>query len=65
MLGLLFPDIDNKHSLISKILIFPFHKLTKHRGFTHSLPGMMLFSIPLYIFIFDIGWFLFLDIQYI
>jgi len=48
----LFPDIDEEKSTISKIMpgsIF-IHKFFKHRGFTHNILGLSLFTYLFYIF---------------
>lgn len=54
VLGALFPDIDTPESALGRRL--PFFSLLGggHRGWTHSLLGLILFSVPL-LFIFNTG----------
>lgn len=49
LLGSIFPDIDHANSRVSRgfpILKYIIGKLSEHRGFTHSVYGVLLFSIP-------------------
>jgi len=48
----LFPDIDEEKSTISKIFpgSFLIHKFFKHRGFTHNIFGISLFTYLFYMF---------------
>lgn len=41
-LGSLFPDIDHPHSIMGRHNIFA--RFMKHRGFTHTIPAMIIFS---------------------
>lgn len=54
-IGSLFPDIDHPYSLIGRYL--PFARLfnLKHRGFTHSLFGLVIFSGIVSLFSIDWG----------
>lgn len=48
-MGSIFPDIDHANSRVSRgfpILKRVINKLSEHRGFTHSIYGVLLFSIP-------------------
>lgn len=40
----MLPDADHPKTLIGKFI--PLHLVCRHRGFTHSLEGMLLFSLP-------------------
>jgi membrane-bound metal-dependent hydrolase YbcI (DUF457 family) len=40
----LIPDIDHEKSLLGRFN--PFVELMTHRGFTHTLTALLLFSIP-------------------
>jgi inner membrane protein len=42
IIGSLFPDGDHKHAPMGKIL--PLWLICKHRGFTHSIQGMVGFT---------------------
>jgi membrane-bound metal-dependent hydrolase YbcI (DUF457 family) len=48
LIGSVFPDCDIRYSTIGKIL--PLWLFLNHRGFTHSILGMFLFSLPIGIF---------------
>jgi inner membrane protein len=41
-IGSLFPDTDTKQSLLGKLV--PLWIIFKHRGFTHRLYGLLLFT---------------------
>lgn len=53
LIGSLFPDTDCKSAPIGKFL--PLWLLFNHRGFTHSLPALVLFSLPIGMF-YDWKW---------
>jgi len=40
----LLPDIDSPFSLIGRF--FPFNVMMKHRGITHTMAGLAIFTIP-------------------
>jgi membrane-bound metal-dependent hydrolase YbcI (DUF457 family) len=48
LIGSLFPDTDIKYSKLGKFI--PLWLLFNHRGFTHTLPAMVLFSLPIGMF---------------
>lgn len=50
IIGSLLPDIDTPYSLLGRYN--PFSYVTEHRGFTHTLPGMGVFSLFVYV-VFD------------
>ena len=56
MLGSVLPDIDHPSSKLAKsdafvgLLSFALSKVTKHRGFTHTICGAMGFSVIFYMF---------------
>lgn len=54
LFGSLFPDIDSPNSLLGR-WVFPLAVVTKHRGFMHSLLGMVVFSLPIILFSFIHG----------
>lgn len=45
LIGSVFPDADIKYSTIGKFI--PLWLIWKHRGFTHSLTALVLFSAPI------------------
>lgn len=51
--GSLFPDSDHRHAPAGKIL--PLWLIFKHRGFTHTIWGMMLFATPILLYRWDYG----------
>lgn len=53
LIGSVFPDSDHRHAPMGRIL--PLWILFNHRGFTHSLLGLAVFSAPVVIFI-SIKW---------
>jgi len=53
-LGSLFPDIDTPYSVLGRYNIFTF--IMKHRGRLHTLPGLLLISIVVYLFLDDFVW---------
>jgi membrane-bound metal-dependent hydrolase YbcI (DUF457 family) len=48
LVGSVFPDCDHRRAPMGRI--FPMWILCTHRGFTHTLPAMAAFSIPIGIF---------------
>lgn len=44
VLGGMFPDIDHEKSLLGRFN--PFARLMKHRGWTHTLSALLIFSVP-------------------
>ncbi len=55
ILGSIFPDIDEPNSYIGRrfyIISKIFKKIFGHRGFTHSLFGLVVFVLLFYLFIF-------------
>ena len=48
LIGSLWPDCDHKKAPIGRL--FPVWLICTHRGFTHTLGGMVLFSLPIGIF---------------
>jgi membrane-bound metal-dependent hydrolase YbcI (DUF457 family) len=58
MIGGIFPDIDHKKSILGRFN--PFVSLMTHRGFSHTIAALLIFSIPfLYVnnFTFAVGYF--------
>lgn len=49
ILGSLLPDIDHPRSTLGRYF-FPISAVVKHRGFTHSFIGALLFSLPVLYF---------------
>lgn len=49
-IGALLPDIDNPRSILGKKVPLISLLCGKHRGWTHSLLGAMIFSLPLILF---------------
>lgn len=45
LIGSLFPDADHKKAPIGRL--FPLWLIFKHRGFTHTLVGLVVFSLPI------------------
>jgi len=45
LIGSIFPDADHRHAPMGKII--PLWLVFNHRGFTHSLPALAIFSLPL------------------
>jgi membrane-bound metal-dependent hydrolase YbcI (DUF457 family) len=48
LIGSVFPDCDHKRAPMGRIL--PMWLLFNHRGFTHTLPALLLFSLPVGMF---------------
>jgi membrane-bound metal-dependent hydrolase YbcI (DUF457 family) len=48
LIGSVFPDADHPKAPMGRIL--PLHWFFNHRGFTHTLGGMVVFSLPIGIF---------------
>lgn len=48
LIGSVFPDCDHKAAPMGRI--FPMWLFFNHRGFTHTLPSLLLFSLPIGIF---------------
>lgn len=44
LIGSVFPDCDHRRAPMGRI--FPMWLFFKHRGFTHSLQGLIIFSTP-------------------
>jgi inner membrane protein len=44
MFGAMFPDADHKKAPIGRFI--PLWLFFKHRGFTHSFAGLVVFSLP-------------------
>lgn len=53
LIGSVFPDCDHRHAPMGRIL--PMWLLCKHRGFTHSLQGALIFTLPIMYFNFKWG----------
>jgi len=47
LLGTILPDIDCPTSLLGKYNIFSY--AMDHRGFVHTIPGMALFVLPMFL----------------
>jgi membrane-bound metal-dependent hydrolase YbcI (DUF457 family) len=45
LIGSLFPDTDCKSAPIGRFI--PLWLIWNHRGFTHTLPALVLFSLPI------------------
>ena len=45
LIGSIFPDCDIKQSMMGKLL--PLWLFFNHRGFTHTLPAIVLFASPI------------------
>jgi inner membrane protein len=58
ILGSLFPDTDKKNTILGRII--PLWLIFKHRGFTHKIWGMGLFTWIVYHFFGDMNAFAFL-----
>jgi membrane-bound metal-dependent hydrolase YbcI (DUF457 family) len=55
LIGSVFPDSDHPKAPMGRIL--PLHWFFNHRGFTHTLGGMVVFSLPIGIFYkLGMGW---------
>lgn len=53
LLGAILPDIDYPESILGKLNPFVWMGLMNHRGFSHTIPGMLFFcSLAIYLF----GW---------
>jgi membrane-bound metal-dependent hydrolase YbcI (DUF457 family) len=52
LLGSIFADCDHRHAPMGRIL--PLWIFFKHRGFTHTIGGLLLFS--LLVFDFNVHW---------
>jgi membrane-bound metal-dependent hydrolase YbcI (DUF457 family) len=48
LIGSVFPDCDHKRAPMGRII--PLWLLFNHRGFTHTLTGVALFSLPIGLF---------------
>jgi membrane-bound metal-dependent hydrolase YbcI (DUF457 family) len=48
LIASVFPDADHPKAPMGRIL--PLHWFFNHRGFTHTLPGLVVFSLPIGIF---------------
>lgn len=48
LIGSIFPDCDHRKAPIGRI--FPMWIWCKHRGFTHSLQGVVIFALPIMYF---------------
>jgi membrane-bound metal-dependent hydrolase YbcI (DUF457 family) len=53
LIGSVFPDADIRKSMIGKII--PLWLFFNHRGFTHSLCGLVVFTLPIMYFNFKWG----------
>ena len=49
LIGSVFPDCDHRQAPMGRL--FPLWLCFNHRGFTHTLPAIALFSLPVGIFI--------------
>lgn len=49
ILGSITADIDSPNSLLGR-WTFPISVVMKHRGFTHTIPGALLFALPIWIY---------------
>lgn len=63
LIGSVFPDCDHRNAPMGRL--FPAWLLFNHRGFTHTIWGLVIFSLPIGIFyswkwalIFACGYFL-------
>ena len=45
LIGSVLPDCDHRHAPMGKIL--PLWLVFNHRGFTHTIPAVILFSAPI------------------
>jgi inner membrane protein len=48
-IGAVFPDIDSRHSVIGRKIPFLWLIGGRHRGWTHSILGLIIFSLPLWL----------------
>jgi membrane-bound metal-dependent hydrolase YbcI (DUF457 family) len=48
LIGSVFPDADHKHAPMGRLI--PLWLLFNHRGFTHSIPALVIFSAPIGMF---------------
>ena len=48
LIGSVFPDTDIRQSLAGRFL--PLWLFFNHRGFTHTIPACILFSLPIAVF---------------
>lgn len=48
LIGSVFPDCDHRRAPMGRIL--PLWLVFNHRGFTHTLPSLVCFSLPIGIF---------------
>lgn len=46
IMGSLFPDSDHRHAPAGKLL--PLWLVFRHRGFTHTIWGVILFALPIF-----------------